>query len=42
MKATTTELNTSHVAMLAQPKAVAAVIMDAAGKASVATAGRAH
>ena len=42
MKATTTELNTSHVAMLSQPQAVAAVIMDAAGKASVASAGRAH
>jgi pimeloyl-ACP methyl ester carboxylesterase len=36
MKATTTELNTSHVAMLSQPKAVAAVIMDAATKASAA------
>ena len=36
MKATTTELNTSHVAMLSQPKAVAAVIMDAAAKASAA------
>ena len=35
MKATTTELNTSHVPMLSQPKAVAAVIMDAAEKASV-------
>ncbi len=33
MKATTTELNTSHVPMLSQPKAVAAVIMDAAMKA---------
>ena len=32
MKATTTELNTSHVPMLSQPKAVAAVIMDAATK----------
>ena len=42
MKATTTELNTSHVAMLSQPKAVVAVIMDAAGKATVASAGRAH
>ena len=31
-----------HVAMLSQPQAVAAVIMDAAGKASVASAGRAH
>jgi pimeloyl-ACP methyl ester carboxylesterase len=35
MKATTTELPTSHVAMLSQPKAVAAVIMDAAAKAPV-------
>jgi len=34
MKATTTELNTSHVAMLSQPTAVAAVIMDAAAKAA--------
>jgi pimeloyl-ACP methyl ester carboxylesterase len=33
MKATTTELPTSHVAMLSKPAAVAAVIMDAAGKA---------
>lgn len=33
MKATTTELDTSHVPMLSQPKAVAAVIMDAAAKA---------
>jgi pimeloyl-ACP methyl ester carboxylesterase len=33
MKATTTELNASHVSMLSQPKAVAAVIMDAAAKA---------
>jgi len=33
MKATTTELSTSHVPMLSQPKAVAAVIMDAATKA---------
>jgi len=32
MKATTTELNTSHLPMLSQPKAVAAVIMDAAAK----------
>jgi pimeloyl-ACP methyl ester carboxylesterase len=31
--ATTTELQTSHLAMLSQPKAVAAVIMDAAAKA---------
>jgi hypothetical protein len=29
MKATTTELNTSHVQMLSMPKDVAAVIMDA-------------
>ena len=34
MKATTTELNTSHVPMVSQPKAVAAVIMDAAAKAT--------
>jgi pimeloyl-ACP methyl ester carboxylesterase len=33
MKATTTELNTSHVAMLSKPNEVAAVIMDAAAKA---------
>ena len=33
MKATTTELSTSHVSMLSQPKAVADVIMDAAAKA---------
>ena len=33
MKATTTELNTSHLAMLSQPKAVATVLMDAAAKA---------
>src|SRR5262245_5003966 len=33
MKAVTTELNASHVAMLSQPKAVAAVIMEAAAKA---------
>lgn len=30
MNATTTELNTSHVPMLSQPKAVAAVILNAA------------
>ena len=36
MKATTTELNTSHVPMLSQPKAVAAVIMDAAAHAPAA------
>ena len=34
MKATTTELDASHVPMLSQPKAVAAVIMDAAAKAA--------
>jgi pimeloyl-ACP methyl ester carboxylesterase len=33
MKATTTELNTSHVPMLSQPNAVAMVVMDAAAKA---------
>ena len=33
MKATTTELKTSHVPMLSQPQAVAAVILDAAAKA---------
>jgi len=33
MKATTTELKASHVPMLSQPNAVAAVIMDAAAKA---------
>jgi len=38
MKATTTELNASHVSMLSQPKAVAAVIMDAAAKAPVGSA----
>jgi pimeloyl-ACP methyl ester carboxylesterase len=39
MKATTTELKASHVAMLSQPKAVAAVIMDATLKAGVTDAG---
>lgn len=34
MKAKTTELNTSHVPMLSQPKAVAAVIIDAATHAT--------
>lgn len=34
MKATITELNASHVPMLSQPKAVAAVIMDAAAVAA--------
>ena len=38
MKATTTELQTSHVPMLSQPKAVAAIILDAAAKAHVASA----
>jgi pimeloyl-ACP methyl ester carboxylesterase len=38
MKATTTELKTSHVPMLSQPKAVAAVIIDAAAKAQAANA----
>ena len=33
MKATTTELDTSHMAMLSKPNDVAAVIMDAAAKA---------
>ena len=33
MKATTTELDTSHVPMLSKPKDVAAVIMDAAANA---------
>jgi hypothetical protein len=37
MKATTTELKASHVSMLSQPNAVAAVIMDAAAKAQVAS-----
>jgi len=35
MKATTTELDTSHVPMLSKPKDVAAVIMDAAAKAAL-------
>jgi hypothetical protein len=33
MKATTTELDTSHVPMLSKPNEVAAVIVDAATKA---------
>lgn len=33
INATTTNLNTNHVAMLSQPRAVAAVIVDAASKA---------
>lgn len=35
MKATTTELDASHVSMLSQPQAVAKVILDAAAKAPV-------
>jgi pimeloyl-ACP methyl ester carboxylesterase len=42
MKATTTELNASHVSMLSQPKAVAAVIMDAAAKAPVGNTAASH
>jgi pimeloyl-ACP methyl ester carboxylesterase len=42
MKATTTELKASHVSMLSHPKAVAAVIMDAAAKAQVASDTGAH
>ena len=42
MKATTTELNTSHVPMLSQPGAVAAVIMDAAAKASAPSGTASH
>jgi len=43
MKAKTTELKASHVSMLSQPKAVAAVIMEAATNATaVADAGAAH
>jgi len=38
MKATTTELKSSHVSLVSQPKAVAAIIMDAAGKAQLASA----
>ncbi len=34
MKATTKELDTSHVPMLSRPKEVAAVIMEAAAKAA--------
>jgi len=34
MKATTKELDTSHVPMLSKPKEVAAVIMEAAAKAA--------
>jgi pimeloyl-ACP methyl ester carboxylesterase len=42
MKATTTELNASHVSMLSQPKSVAAVIMDAAAKAPVGNTAASH
>jgi pimeloyl-ACP methyl ester carboxylesterase len=42
MKATTTELNASHVSMLSQPKAVAAVIMDAAAKAPLGNTAASH
>jgi len=42
MKATTTELKASHVAMLSQPKAVAAVIMDAATRAQTTTEAGTH
>jgi hypothetical protein len=38
MKAKTTELKASHVPMVSQPKAVAAVIMDAAANAGSGTA----
>jgi hypothetical protein len=33
MKATTTELDASHVSMISKPNEVATVIMDAAAKA---------
>ena len=39
VKATTTELKASHVSMLSQPNAVAAVIMDAAAKAGASAKG---
>jgi pimeloyl-ACP methyl ester carboxylesterase len=42
MKATTTELKASHVSMLSQPKAVAAVIMDAATRAQLVSDAGAH
>jgi pimeloyl-ACP methyl ester carboxylesterase len=42
MKATTTELNASHVPMLSQPKAVAAVIIDASTKATAASSATAQ
>jgi pimeloyl-ACP methyl ester carboxylesterase len=40
MKAKTIELKTSHVSMLSQPKAVAAVIIDAASKSQAANAAK--
>src|SRR2546426_11646599 len=42
MKARTTDLNTSHVPMLSQPKAVAAVIMEAAAKALTGSGAGSH
>ena len=42
MKATTTELKASHVSMLSQPKAVAAVIMDAAARAQLVSDAGTH
>jgi pimeloyl-ACP methyl ester carboxylesterase len=42
MKATTTELKASHVSLVSQPKAVAAIIMDAAEKAQAAATTAAH
>ena len=42
MKATTTELKSSHVPMLSQPQAVAAVILDAAAKARARGVAGAH
>jgi hypothetical protein len=41
IKAKTTVLNSSHVAMLAKPDAVAAVIEDAASNAVTRSAGQA-
>jgi len=42
MNATTTELKASHVSMLSQPKAVAAVIMDAAEKSGASGQAAGH
>jgi pimeloyl-ACP methyl ester carboxylesterase len=42
MKATTTELKSSHVSMLSKPREVAEVIMDAASKATPASTAEAH